>query len=180
MHYLYYKKKSKIKFIVLSILVLLIILAVIIFTRNSKDINEVITISEKEVIDNRIKSGTLITKINYLCNHSESIQSEIPVSYIGKTLDEIKEKDKKIHSVFYDNNILSIEMDASVKCDQHYKVQLIDNLLNVICEKFPDKPQKKIKINLRGLYEDEVELLKNGIEFGSKESMLEFLEDFES
>ena len=39
---------------------------------------------------------------------------------------------------------------------------------------------KKLYLDLSSFYEEEIEILNNGIEFGTKNSLLEFLEDFES
>lgn len=180
MHYLYYKKKSKSKYYLIAALLIFIISAVILLWKSDNKTAHTVNPVENTINTEIIKDGILKTKYNYLCSHSEYTEEKIPSSYIGKTVEYIKEKHDEIKSINYDNNTLNVEIDKAVKCDKHYRIQLVDDIIAVYCEKFPDKAEKKLKINLTGLYETEIELLKSGIEFGSKEALLEFLEDFES
>lgn len=181
MRYLYYKKKNKAKYIIIITAVILVLL-ILFFIFSGNKSRPTSSEAEKTTTPDIpvISKGIFKITHNYSCGHSELEETDIPRSYIGKTTEELRKKNENYNFLNYSDNILTAEINEAVKCANHYRIQLVEDSLMVYCEKFPDSPERKIKLNLIGLYEDEIEILKSGIEFGSKNAMLEFLEDFES
>ena len=127
-----------------------------------------------------IGPGIMRTEYFYSCGHSEYKEEKIPGDYIGLTVDELKEKNPGRTACSYKNGILEIKENLSVKCPDHYSVFLEGGNIVVIRENSPTKTREEIPVDLRGLYKEEIEALEKGLEFSSREEVLEFLEDFSS
>ncbi len=181
MFYNEYKRKKRVKKTVIGLSILIILSVFLYLGYNSMKSETVSVIPSKQQVNaDIITKGTYKITHHYTCGHSEVTEEKIPFEFIGRSVEDVISTNAEFNSLTYDDNCLNADINETVKCDQHYRIKLNDNDLYVFCEKYPQKPLKKIKINLKGMYEDEVELLKSGIEFGSQNAMLEFLEDFES
>lgn len=127
-----------------------------------------------------INEGIMKTECVYSCGHSECREEKIPEKYIGLTTSQVLESNPEIINCYYDGEILNIQIQNEKKCSRHYMVRLEDDRFVIYNENDPESTREEIKVDLRGLYEDEIESLKKGIEFSSREEILEFLEDFAS
>lgn len=182
MFYKEYKRKKIIKKTIICSIALILVCVFLYLGYNSmkSETVAVVPTEYKPEEPDLISNGTYKVIHHYVCGHTEVTEEKIPFEFIGRSVEEVINSNKELASLTYDNKYLTADINETVKCEQHYKIKLNDNKLYVFCEKYPQKPLKKIEINLKGMYEEEVELLKSGIEFGSQNAMLEFLEDFES
>lgn len=122
----------------------------------------------------------LKTTIQYTCGHIEYTEEPLPLKYNGKNLNCFLELDPDITQKKIQKNILTIEKKVNTKCSQHYMIKLQENSLYIYSLKNPDSPIRKHPVDIIGLYEDELDILKKGIEFNDENALLEFLEDFDS
>ena len=173
-------KTKKLKICFGSIL-LIIAFSVLFYTQsNDMPVSTKSLGSKKSYQDNKIHSGIMNVTYHYTCGHDEFVVENIPENYIGKTLEEVTATEKHTKILKKTENSLTIEKNINTKCERHFFVRLNGDLLDVYCLKTPEVPVNKIKINIIGLFENELEILKQGIEFPSKDALLEFLEDFGS
>ncbi len=114
----------------------------------------------------------------YLCGHKKQTETHIPDEFIGKTIEEIKKENPSLQINAYNDFSLSALKVINEVCDNHYIITLSENHLISYKKSEPDKIIKKSSINLNEFLEEDTEILKSGIEVGSKDEMLEFFEDF--
>lgn len=119
----------------------------------------------------------ILTK-NFICGHSVTEQTPVPENFIGKTIEEIKEENKNIEVTLYNDFSISATELCGNQCDNHYIIKLNGNKLISFNKNTPDLIVKETTLNLREFPESDVTILKNGIEVGSKDELLEFYEDF--
>ena len=114
----------------------------------------------------------------YLCGHKKQTETVIPEKFIGKTIEEIKNENPSLQiNSFNDFSISAVKVINEV-CDSHYIITLSGNQLVSYKKSEPETIIKKSSINLKEFSEDDTDILKSGIEVGSKDEMLEFFEDF--
>lgn len=132
--------------------------------------------AKKDIKYNENASFNLTT--SYRCGHTEVTEEKIPSSFIGKTIEEIKAKNKEYDIYTYNDFSISANKTLDRECGNHYIIKLEGNKLKSYNKQTPDITEKEITINLREFFEEDIEILKNGIEVGSKTELLEFYEDF--
>lgn len=142
---------------------------------------------EKEISATATKNDTKYDKncdfyLNtlYLCGHNETSQSKIPDNFHNKTIDEIKNDNPRYDIYNYnDFSIYANEFIGEI-CNNHFIIKLNGNNLISYNKKTPDVIEKEKKLNLKEFLKDDIEILRNGIEFSSKTELLEFFENFAS
>ena len=132
--------------------------------------------TEKEIIFTGNTDFHLIT--TYSCNHKITTISKIPDSFINKKIDDIKNLYPEYEIINYNEYEISANKYVPQICENHYMIVLSGNEIISYNKNSPDKIEKKIKINLNEFLKEDIEILKGGIEVGSKSEMLEFLEGF--
>ncbi len=114
----------------------------------------------------------------YLCGHKKQVETTIPDEFIGKTIEEIKAQYPHIQiNAYNDFSISSLKVTNEI-CDNHYIITLSGDNLISYKKSEPEKIIKKSAINLNEFLKEDTEILKGGIEVGSRDEMLEFFEDF--
>lgn len=116
----------------------------------------------------------------YLCGHNEITETKIPDNFYEKTINEIKKENPRYN--IYEYNDFSIYANEIIEeiCDNHFIIKLNGNKLISFNKKTPDIIEKEKNLNLKEFLQDDIEILKNGIEFFSKTELLEFFENFAS
>ena len=102
----------------------------------------------------------------------------LPTEELKAELEEIKNENPEYIVTSYNDFSISAMKVYDKHCDNHYIIKLQGNKLISYSKNSPDITIKEIKINLMEYPDEDIEILKNGIEVGSKEEMLEFFEDF--
>lgn len=149
---------------------------------NKLDINESEKVasfpieSEKEIIFTNNTDFHLTT--TYSCNHKITTISKIPNDFINKKIDEIKIIYPEYEIINYNEFEISANHYVPQICGNHYMIVLSGNEIISYNKNSPEKIEKKIKINMNEFLKEDIEILKGGIEVGSKSEMLEFLEGF--
>lgn len=114
----------------------------------------------------------------FLCGHNKVTNISLPQNFIGKTITEIKNENPEYTVTSYNDFSISAMKVFDKHCGNHYIIKLKGNKLMSYNKNSPDIIVKEIKMNLMEYPDEDIEILKNGIEVGSKEEMLEFFEDF--
>lgn len=147
---------------------------------------EVLSETESEIVINKPQTNDIKYTKNteftltetFLCGHNIVKSETIPQNFIGKTIEEIKNENPEYIVTSYNDFSISAMKVYDKHCDNHYIIKLQGNKLISYSKNSPDITIKEIKINLMEYPHEDIEILKNGIEVGSKEEMLEFFEDF--
>lgn len=124
------------------------------------------------------KNAEFMLTETYLCGHNKVTNTSLPEEFIGKTIGEIKSENPDYIITSYNDFSISALKVCDKHCDNHYIIKLNGNKLTSFNKNSPDITIKEIKMNLYEYPSEDIEILKNGIEVGSKEEMLEFFEDF--
>lgn len=114
----------------------------------------------------------------FLCGHNTLSSTEIPDSFVGKTIDDIKKENPELSVTSYNEWSINAEKINNKECNNHYIIKLKNGKVISYNKNIPDITIKETSINLQEYLKEDIEILKNGIEVGSKEEMLEFFEDF--
>lgn len=174
----YYKRKNNIYFIFLTVLIIFIFST---FFNSRKNIEKPIETSNMLNDEcNIVKDNRILIEHIYVCGHNEYSEKIIPREFIGESIEKLHEIYPQFSKIKYSENKLIGIINEQVKCDKHYILKLEGDLLKMFCQKYPDIPEKEFKIELIGYYENEIEILKTGLEFESKNDALEFVEDLQS
>ena len=112
------------------------------------------------------------------CGHNKEFSGNIPESFIGKTIEEIKNENPDIEITAFNDFSISAHKTSSGSCDNHYIIMLSGNRLTAYKKDEPEKILKKLTISTNDFSKEDIEILKNGIEVGSFDEVLEFLEGF--
>ena len=115
---------------------------------------------------------------HYSCGHKKTEERRIPLSFIGKTFLELQEENPGYEFLDSTPQQLVANVIIAAQCDDHYIIQLSGETLTVYYKKSPGMVEREVPIHMETLYAEDIEILKNGIEVGSKTELLEFLEDF--
>ena len=142
--------------------------------------------SESEIVINKPQTNDVKYNENaefmltetYLCGHNKVTNTSLPEEFTGKTITQIKNENPDYIITSYNDFSISALKVCDRHCDNHYIIKLNGNKLTSFNKNSPDIIIKEIKMNLYEYPSEDIEILKNGIEVGSKEEMLEFFEDF--
>lgn len=115
---------------------------------------------------------------SFLCGHNKVTSSTMPDNFVGKTISDIKNENPDYIITSYNDFSISALQVCDRHCDNHYIIRLDGAKLTSYNKNAPDIVIKEIKLNLIEYPKEDIEILKTGIEVGSKEEMLEFFEDF--
>lgn len=124
------------------------------------------------------KNTVYLLTETYLCGHQEHTEGTIPESFRGKTINEIKKENPSLQFNAYNDFSISAEKLINKVCDNHYMITLSKESLISYKKSEPGKIVKISPVNTREFSEEDMEILKSGIEVGSFDEMLEFFEDF--
>lgn len=131
---------------------------------------------ENETVYNRHAVLNLTEK--YKCGHNIVTSAKIPDSFTGKSIEDIKKENPELNITSYNDFSINAEQLIENECNNHYVIKLKNGKITSYNKSIPDITVKEITINLQEYLKEDIEILKNGIEVGSKEEMLEFFEDF--
>lgn len=187
-----YRKKRPTGLIITIIICLIIVLATGFFiyinltTPLPFKEKEVANKSENEIVINKPqtndvkydKNAEFMLTETFLCGHNKETNTSLPENFIGKTITEIKKENPDYIITSYNDFSVSALKVYDKHCDNHYIIKLNGTKLISFNKNSPDVTIKEIKMNLAEYPSEDIEILKNGIEVGSKEEMLEFFEDF--
>ena len=112
------------------------------------------------------------------CGHNKEFSGNIPESFIGKTIEEIKNENPELKITAFNDFSISAYKASSGSCDNHYIIMLSGNSLTAYKKDEPEKILKKLAISTNEFSKEDIEILKSGIEVGSYDEVLEFLEGF--
>ena len=130
--------------------------------------------------EKKVSEGIMHITYNYNCGHKVEEEKQIPSSYIEKTPSEILTEFNNIESVDFKNGKLTVTMNISTECMNHYTAKLYENTIRIFPSSNPTAIEKEIIINPDYFYKEELEELKNGISLNSQNEMLEFIENYQS
>ena len=118
---------------------------------NKPNVTANIDTIDKSVAKPVVKKGVIKTTHLYSCGHTEETEDNIPLKFLGKSIEQITEENPNIASLSYKDNYLICTVNETVKCKKHYKIQLSDSTLYIFSENSPDKPLEKLDIDIKGL-----------------------------
>lgn len=145
-----------------------------------QDLNkeDIVTNNAQKTDTKYTKNTRYILTKNFICGHSVTEDLYIPPNFVGKTIDEIKKENQNIEITLYDDFSISATELYDTQCENHYIIKLKGNKLISYNKNEPDIIIKETTLNLMEFQKSDADILKNGIEVGSKEELLEFYEDF--
>ena len=137
-----------------------------------------ITYKDKETVYTENSDFDLTTY--YLCGHKENSVSKIPKAFFGKTIDEIKDTHTEYDIYSYTDTKIFANEVLTANCNNHYIIILKGRKLISYNKNTPTIIEREAYLNLNDFLEDDIEILKNGIEVASKTELLEYFEGFAS
>ena len=126
------------------------------------------------------ENSAIKIKTVYSCGHIETKTDNIPNDIIGKTKEEIKLINPNWKIDEFSENLISLEEEIDLPCENHYIIKLKDNTLFVYRKNNENEFLKKQNISTSMLTNDEIEELELGINAESEYEVLEILESFAS
>lgn len=172
------KRKRKVYLLLLTILIVFISL----FASHGRKQRQIPIKTDYQTVSNNktMNYDTILIKHIYQCGHNEISENKLPFEVTEENLNKLYVIYPQLSEVNNTGENLQGIVYEQVKCDKHYLIKLEGNTLKMFCQKYPDIPEKEFKIELVGYYENEIEILKSGLEFESKNDALEFVEDLQS
>ncbi len=168
------KRKQKIFWITGS--VLLISVAILLFTFRSAPVKNVIKPVNQPTLGSE---ATLELTTLYSCGHSATRLLPLPEELIGKSQEETNLLYPKWKILNFNETFLVAEEIEATECDNHFLLFLQNDSIIVTASKDKSKLITKQKINPNILTNEDKEILTAGIFISSEYELLEILESFQ-
>lgn len=115
------------------------------------------------------------------CNHYINEYSDIDISAVNLTEDEIKEKNPEWEIEEFSKEQIILKREKEEFCNQHFKLKMVDDkvIIYILDKDNNETEYKRTDITAEYLTQEDVLNLKQGILVYGKENLTSVLEDYE-
>lgn len=147
---------------------------------NQLDMTNTIQINQQE---EKTTPNTLIIYKTYYtqCNHYINEYSDIDISAVNLTEDEIKEKNLEWEIEEFSKEQIILKREKEEFCNQHFKLKMVDDkvVIYTLDQNDNEIEYRRTDITAEYLTQEDVLNLKQGILVYGKENLTSVLEDYE-